>query len=92
MRISEDKYVDPVCYMVVNPQESDIWLDFEGERYFFCAESCREKFQADPAQYIKPKSWWDRFLAKHIKANEEEFGPQGPECLNKLMGPPGEKC
>jgi len=92
MRISETKYIDPVCYMSVNPQELSIYVDHKGERYFFCAEGCKQKFLADPAKYIKPKSWWDRWLDKHIRANEEEFGPEGPGCHTKLMGPPGSKC
>lgn len=92
MRISETKYIDPVCFMSVNPQKSDIYVDYEGERYFFCEEGCKQKFLADPTKFIKPKSWWDRWLDKHIRANEEEFGPDGPGCHTKLMGPPGSKC
>lgn len=92
MRISDTEYIDPVCHMTVNPQESAIFIDHDGERYYFCAESCKQKFLDDPIKYIKPKSWWDRFLQKHIRANEKEFGNDGPECHTKLMGPPGSKC
>ncbi|KIX14693.1 YHS domain-containing protein [Dethiosulfatarculus sandiegensis] len=92
MRVSDTLYIDPVCYMGCNPQESEIYTDYEGERYYFCDRKCKEKFLADPSRYIKPKSWWDRWLDKHIKANEKEFGPKGPECHTKLMGPPGSKC
>ena len=92
MRISDTRYIDPVCFMSVNSQKSEFFADYNGERYYSCGEGCKQRFQADPTKYIKPKSWWDRWLDKHIRANEEEFGPKGPECHTKRMGPPGSKC
>ncbi len=33
--------------------DSDIQADYEGRTYYFCCASCREKFLADPAAYLR---------------------------------------
>ncbi len=44
---------DPVCGMEV--EEGKICSTFEGKRYCFCCEMCREKFDKNPSSYINPK-------------------------------------
>jgi Cu+-exporting ATPase len=46
--------IDPVCGMGVEPGPSALSYDHDGRRYFFCAESCRERFRADPERYLAP--------------------------------------
>lgn len=41
---------DPVCHMQV-PITSNA-CEYEGIRYAFCSEQCRERFQANPRLYI----------------------------------------
>ena len=43
---------DPVCGMEVNPDEAAASFEYEGEKYFFCAEACKEKFKNDPKNFI----------------------------------------
>ena len=43
---------DPVCGMEVEPDEAAAKLEYEGKTYYFCAESCRDKFAADPERYL----------------------------------------
>ncbi len=45
---------DPVCGMSVDPATAKHRLTLEGQDYLFCSARCREKFQADPAAYLKP--------------------------------------
>ncbi|NOX25584.1 MAG: YHS domain-containing protein [Deltaproteobacteria bacterium] len=42
---------DPVCGMTV--KDSSIAHEHEGTSYSFCSEHCREKFVANPAEFIK---------------------------------------
>ena len=42
---------DVVCNMDVDPSKSTITADYEGKKYYFCAEECKEKFVANPSQY-----------------------------------------
>src|SRR5574340_921455 len=44
---------DPVCGMKVG-SESGYSLEYAGKRHDFCSQRCLEKFQANPAGYVKP--------------------------------------
>ncbi len=44
---------DPVCGMMVNPATAKHKAAHEGKDYFFCSARCREKFETNPAQYLK---------------------------------------
>ncbi len=41
---------DPVCGMTVDPQTA-LSTSWNGERYFFCAPGCKQRFEADPGRY-----------------------------------------
>jgi len=47
---------DPVCGMSVDPQTAKHRTTHAGLSYFFCSAGCRQKFEADPARYLAPKS------------------------------------
>ncbi len=49
----EHRFVDPVCGMEVNPQTASERVEYKGEAIFFCSKECREKFEKNPAQYMK---------------------------------------
>ena len=44
---------DPVCGMEVDG-ESQYSAEHAGEHYYFCSQRCLEKFQENPAEYLKP--------------------------------------
>jgi protein SCO1/2 len=44
--------VDPVCKMAVSVGESDLHVDRGGKRYWFCSDTCRDKFLATPTKYV----------------------------------------
>ena len=45
---------DPVCGMTVDPHTAKHRYTHGGKTYYFCAARCREKFAANPAQYLDP--------------------------------------
>jgi Cu+-exporting ATPase len=45
---------DPVCGMTVDPHTAKHRATHNGQTYYFCAARCREKFVANPAQYLDP--------------------------------------
>jgi Cu+-exporting ATPase len=49
---AETKARDPVCGMLVDLSTATTAVH-EGHSYFFCSPECREKFQADPATYLR---------------------------------------
>jgi Cu+-exporting ATPase len=46
-------FIDPVCGMTVDPATAHGGsAQHEGKTYYFCCNSCREKFQADPKRFL----------------------------------------
>ena len=48
--------VDPVCGMKVDPENSAGAFTWNGTTYHFCCKSCLNRFQANPASFLTPKS------------------------------------
>src|SRR5687767_647317 len=48
--------IDPVCKMKVMPATAAGRYLHEGVPYYFCSRRCEEKFRANPAGYLSPKS------------------------------------
>ncbi|MBN8229268.1 heavy metal translocating P-type ATPase [Corallococcus macrosporus] len=49
--------IDPVCGMKVDPRtpRGGSW-EHEGHTWFFCNPKCRQRFQADPGQFLQPRT------------------------------------
>ena len=47
---------DPVCGMDVNPSTARHKSEHGGKTYYFCSAHCLEKFRANPASYLAPRS------------------------------------
>src|SRR6185369_16541865 len=43
---------DPVCGIELEEAPAIAQLTYEGNRYFFCSESCRDEFLRRPEQYV----------------------------------------
>jgi YHS domain-containing protein len=43
--------VDPICKMKVEIATADLYTDFEGKRYYFCNQYCKDTFEADSQKY-----------------------------------------
>ena len=43
--------VDPVCGMKVLPEKATASVEHAGRTWYFCSQSCKTKFEADPHQY-----------------------------------------
>ena len=44
---------DPVCGMKVDPATAAGHSEYSGTTYFFCSDSCKAKFDADPSRYTE---------------------------------------
>jgi P-type Cu+ transporter len=47
---------DPVCGMTVDPARAKATHEHAGKTYYFCCRGCQEKFSAEPAKYLMPKT------------------------------------
>ncbi len=46
-----DVAVDPICKMKVDIATADLYTDFDGKRYYFCNQYCKDTFEANPEDY-----------------------------------------
>lgn len=44
---------DVVCGMQVDPAKAAGTSQYNGKMYYFCSKSCKDKFDANPAQFVK---------------------------------------
>jgi Cu+-exporting ATPase len=77
------KFIDPVCLMKVAPGKKNLVFTHQMRTYYFCAESCRKTFEANPDKYLesmfpKRKGWWGRYLERLNKAT----GGKPPKCCH----------
>ncbi|HLO04000.1 MAG TPA: YHS domain-containing protein, partial [Symbiobacteriaceae bacterium] len=67
------KMIDPVCGMRVEIEEAQARLQYNGEVYYFCAQSCAITFAEDP----------DRYAIKSDSPRRECCGGQGQHAGEK---------
>jgi YHS domain-containing protein len=44
---------DPICKMVIDEKKAAGKSEYNGNTYYFCAISCKKKFDIDPENYSK---------------------------------------
>ncbi|MEO8033113.1 MAG: YHS domain-containing protein [Acidobacteriota bacterium] len=42
---------DPVCGMIISADEAAAVIEHGDHKHYFCAEQCRQMFEADPKKY-----------------------------------------
>jgi uncharacterized membrane protein YraQ (UPF0718 family)/YHS domain-containing protein len=48
--------IDPVCGMQVQTANAPARTRYKGRTYYFCADRCRERFEADPARFAPSRA------------------------------------
>jgi P-type Cu+ transporter len=51
---SAQEVLDPVCGMTIDPADATGHADYKGQTYYFCNDSCLERFRENPAQFLEP--------------------------------------
>jgi Cu+-exporting ATPase len=50
-----NKRIDPVCGMEVAPESAAAQSEYNGQTYYFCSPVCKQRFDADPNNFIDSK-------------------------------------
>jgi len=87
----EMQVTDPVCGMSIEPDTAAGSYDYEGKTYYFCSPSCLQKFQAEPAKFIKQLESSTKLAAETAPrgvadAGEDYTCPMHPEVRQKGPG------
>jgi Cu+-exporting ATPase len=43
---------DHVCDMDIEESSAAATFEYAGDTYYFCSEKCKQKFEADPENYV----------------------------------------
>jgi len=68
--ISQEKVVDPVCGMKIDPR-SAIELEYQGKIYHFCNPNCETHFKRDPERFKNYDNMNPKLM--QMKSTEEEL-------------------
>jgi Cu+-exporting ATPase len=49
---SDTEVLDPVCGMTISPADAVGHVEHKGQTYYFCSESCLERFKATPDAFL----------------------------------------
>ncbi len=44
--------LDPVCGMTISTADAVGHLDYRGQTYYFCSQSCLDRFRATPEAFL----------------------------------------
>ena len=53
-KAANERVVDPVCGMNVDPAKAAAVVEHEGKTFFFCSQGCAVRFRAEPAKFLHP--------------------------------------
>jgi Cu+-exporting ATPase len=73
---------DPVCGMKVDPSRAKATHEHAGKTYYFCCAGCKEKFSADPAKYLMPKS---HVGIAPVSAHPVQIAPSAPHAASETV-------
>src|SRR5712691_7036147 len=85
---SEPAVKDPVCGMDVDPNRAAGSHQHAGQTYYFCSQSCAEKFRAEPARYAgQAAAAADRKATTELTAEGVQYTcPMHPEIVRNGPG------
>ncbi len=78
--------IDPVCGMILNPKSASARTEHAGRVYYFCSQSCRKTFEANPNRYMGKT---EANVAPHAGAALEHVvipvtGMTCPDCTQRI--------
>jgi Cu+-exporting ATPase len=77
--------VDPVCGMTIDPADAVGHVEYKGQTYHFCSESCLERFRSEREHFLEPASSSATTVAVGA-AGTEYTCPMDPEVRQQGPG------
>jgi Cu+-exporting ATPase len=78
---------DPVCGMMVEPENAAASTTFESQEVFFCSDECRREFEASPARYYDRLERHEPPFTVSHGITAPKFGSAGSGGLEHEPGP-----
>ena len=80
----EEDVLDPVCGMTISPADSVGEIEHRGHTYYFCNQSCLDRFKASPDEFVGP-GVASRQISAPANPEAEYTCPMHPEI--RQLGP-----
>ena len=80
----EEDVLDPVCGMTISPADSVGEIEHRGHTYYFCNQSCLDRFKANPEEFVGPGEA-SRQISAAADPEAEYTCPMHPEI--RQIGP-----
>jgi P-type Cu+ transporter len=77
------EHIDPVCGMTVDPADAAGSVEYRGQTYYFCNESCVERFRATPEDFLSGAA---RDRSADYAQGAEWTCPMHPEIVRDAPG------
>jgi Cu+-exporting ATPase len=74
----EEDVLDPVCGMTISPADSVGEVEYRGHTYYFCNQSCLDRFKASPEEFVGPGAG-SRQISAPADPEAEYTCPMHPE-------------
>jgi Cu+-exporting ATPase len=82
---STREVIDPVCGMTIDPADAAGHFDYKGTTYYFCHQSCLDRFRAAPEEFLNP-DLRSQASAAIGDADAEYTCPMDPEVRQRGPG------
>src|SRR3954453_17098919 len=81
-----ETFTDPVCKMLVTPESAAATYEYNGEKYYFCAVGCKERFAADPDKYLSQNASTHQSNIENPRSEIEYTCPMHAEIVQSGPG------
>lgn len=81
--IAPAEVIDPVCGMTIRPEDAVGHIEHHGQTYYFCSQSCLERFRATPEQFVKST---EKPVPARVGPGAEYTCPMHPEVRQQGPG------
>ena len=82
--VAPAEVLDPVCGMTISPDDAVGHVDYKGQTYYFCSDSCLVQFREDPERFLAPDRPREPVTAADME--REYTCPMDPDVRQKGPG------
>jgi YHS domain-containing protein len=67
---------DPVCGMQVDENKAPATSSYQGKKYSFCGQECKDKFDREPQRYVQSAQHGQTSTQQSSQHKEKQQQPQ----------------
>ncbi|HSL23932.1 MAG TPA: heavy metal translocating P-type ATPase [Vicinamibacterales bacterium] len=83
---TDQQVLDPVCGMTIDASDAAATHQHKGQTYYFCMETCAQRFKADPERYLQPPQAPTEAAAEPAPPGTSYTCPMDPEVRQAYSG------